>query len=686
MQNKSFDIRKATTALAAFLGGRGRATRWFYLLLLMAAWGVTRWPWLECDGGVSSLCEYGYFATDEGYYLGGGKEKFCNGIFVDLLRGEACTFGFSPLTHLLCWFSYLVFGLKPWAERVPFFLINMAAHAALFMLLARRARAWAAAAMCACVMFTPWIVMYERTASNDVLIGSLFILSYAAACSRKAAGALAAGALCALIAWVKPSAYVLLPILLCGVWSARKTRFRALDFGLFGGAFLLVAGLKKILIPILLRPDVAFNGVDAARLIRSTTSHHQLPDLANIERVLAGISSFPRSPTATLLSVWAVLLTVLPLTMLAWCVCGRRRIVWSRSMILYLTVAAYTFGVAIIGIFYAHYLIPVAYFSPLLWLEMRKDLRDAAPKTPAMALLPLLLAALAAGLFATGSGFATSELQAIQDFATNSSNLPKKVLWIFTWRPMLSCGAAAGLFGIFGLALRAFRERRPRAVPKLLLQSAALLLCLALALSVGFAQQPMAILAPYVPHLRPLSGAMMLNMRVCLIGGTALVLAIWLFPRQLRRGHRFMLAPLALLLGAAIFCPAWRGGFSELAHRNFLYRDAAQTLLAQLPPNALVLGERATQMFLGTPMNSSSTFLSNSNLLPIVEKMAAQHPDTPLFALLDPEQSYNWRHLENNKDKVRYRIINKVTLPSFARSEPVDVLVAEIIPVKKPNP
>ena len=677
-------VKTFCNAVGGMLSGRGRASRWFYLAALMVAWGMTRWLWLECDGGVTSLCEYGYFATDEGYYLGGGKEKVCNGIFVDLMRGEACTFGFSPLTHLLSWFSYLVFGLKTWAARVPFFLINMMAHGALFLFLARRTRPWRAAVLCACVMFTPWVVMYERTASNDVLIGSLFVLSYVAACGRKAAGVVVAGVLCALIAWVKPSAYVLLPILLCGVWSARKTRFRALDFGLFGGAFLLVAGLKWVLIPLLLQPDVALNGVDVATIVRRTTSYYALPNLAKVERVFAGISAFPRTPSATLLSVWAVLLTVLPLTMLAWCVCGRGRVVWSRRWILYLTVAAYSFAIAIMDIYYAHHLFPVVFFMPVLWMEMRKDLRADAPKLPVWVMVPLTGVVLAAAFCVTTTGFTNAALQAISPFASNSSNLPQKIVWLFNWRAMLACGAAAGAVGLLALAWRVFRKRQPRAALQFFLKSAAFLLCLGLALSIGLAQLPMTVLAPHIPHLRSLEGARQANMRVCLAVGVALVMLIWLFPQGLRGGRTFIIALLAVFLGAVGFTPAWRDSVGELAKRGFLHRDATKALVAELPPNALVMGERAPQLFLGTRVNTSSTFLYNCNLVPLVEKFSAQNPGAPLFAILDPEQSYNWRHLEENKDKIRYRVIKKFPLPAFSSAKPVDVFLAELLPVKKP--
>ena len=93
-------------------------------LAFLLLWGIPRIGWITCDGGVPAMWEYGYFVTDEGYYLDGGKEKLLYGDFVDLTRTEAFTYGFSPGTHWLAYLALSCFGLSYWAFRIPFILIG----------------------------------------------------------------------------------------------------------------------------------------------------------------------------------------------------------------------------------------------------------------------------------------------------------------------------------------------------------------------------------------------------------------------------------------------------------------------------------------------------------------------------------------------------------------------------------
>ena len=72
---------------------------WLLLLAFTAIYLLFRLPWIPCDPGIQSVWEYGYNATDEGYYLSGGKEKLVWGFFVDLPRGESCTYAYSAGTH-----------------------------------------------------------------------------------------------------------------------------------------------------------------------------------------------------------------------------------------------------------------------------------------------------------------------------------------------------------------------------------------------------------------------------------------------------------------------------------------------------------------------------------------------------------------------------------------------------------
>ena len=56
--------------------GDGRRMFWVLFFAFAAIYLAARLPWIACDPGVPSMWEYGYNATDEGYYLDGGKEKF----------------------------------------------------------------------------------------------------------------------------------------------------------------------------------------------------------------------------------------------------------------------------------------------------------------------------------------------------------------------------------------------------------------------------------------------------------------------------------------------------------------------------------------------------------------------------------------------------------------------------------
>ncbi|MBR2938631.1 MAG: hypothetical protein IKC15_02075, partial [Kiritimatiellae bacterium] len=149
--------------------------RWFWMLFFAfaAIYLAARLPWIACDPGVPSMWEYGYNATDEGYYLDGGKERFLWGQFWDPVRSEAYTYGFSALTHWLSYLAHLAFGLSTWTWRLPFLAIFLCGWLAVFSHVARRAGATLAFALCAAVSLTPMTLAYERTASNDAVIAAL---------------------------------------------------------------------------------------------------------------------------------------------------------------------------------------------------------------------------------------------------------------------------------------------------------------------------------------------------------------------------------------------------------------------------------------------------------------------------------------------------------------------------------
>ena len=142
------------------LDGRGRQKFWLMLLAFAAVYLALRLPWMSCDPGIASVWEYGYNATDEGYYLSGGKEKFVWGFFVDMPRNEAFTYGFSAGTHWMSYLAHRLFGLSTWTWRIPFFVLYFCGWIAMFCHLSRRAGAYVAFALCTAASVVPMVVAY----------------------------------------------------------------------------------------------------------------------------------------------------------------------------------------------------------------------------------------------------------------------------------------------------------------------------------------------------------------------------------------------------------------------------------------------------------------------------------------------------------------------------------------------
>jgi len=91
-----------------------KKTTWLWLAGFAVIWFALRVFWLDGDPGITSLWEYGFNVTDEGYYMGAGKDKFLWGAFCDFMRNESFTYGYCPLTHWLSYAAYRVTGLSDW--------------------------------------------------------------------------------------------------------------------------------------------------------------------------------------------------------------------------------------------------------------------------------------------------------------------------------------------------------------------------------------------------------------------------------------------------------------------------------------------------------------------------------------------------------------------------------------------
>jgi len=249
-------------------------------------------------------------------------------------------------------------------------------------------------------------------------------------------------------------------------------------------------------------------------------------------------------------------------------------------------------------------------------------------------------------------------------------NLPEGLPWEFNWGSCVLFALTAGA-AVFVL----HRKRRAewwRAV--------AAAVAAALCASVVWSQAPSAVMAPYM-RMNLDQADFIMNIALCAAAGMGLVLAVFVFPG---RSAVWKVAPLALVCVFYAASPKWRTGGAELlAKGTRLHEQAAAELAPLLPEGAIVIGERANNVFMSTPVKSAATALAlTGNPIPVIRKILEEEPGTPMFALIDPHHSYAIKHFDDNKDWVRIVPVKQVQLPSFGGGTPVPVTLCRVMIIR----
>ena len=644
---------------------------WLLLLAFAAIYLLCRLPWITCDPGVPSIWEYGYNATDEGYYLSGGKEKFLWGHFVDLSRNEAFTYGFSAGTHWLSYAAHLLFGLSTWTWRLPFLAIYLCSRLAMFWHVAKRTGALVSFALCVSTSMIPMVVAYERTASNDALIGALIVLSYVCATGGTRLRIVLAGVLAGMVILVKPSVWVLLPIVVAGVVQDRELRSCIRMIALFVVVAVMSAFACKLLVALSVIPDAARASVTVWEVVKKTTTHYALPPIFDFASHFKGLSAFPRDPSIQLLGAVAPLICAVPFAMAARNAMSRR---WNGHLVLFLAVPAYIAAVSVMNTIYTHYFLPAVMILPILLSAMVPEsessdvIDDGVNWKRRVQSLLLALALCIIGAFFLAS-YSVAPMIA-QNFYSRIYNFPAKNVWSLTWPIILTfaavvTGALVLLNGIKVAKTHVF----------------AWLAAALVAGSVVFAPVPAFQFAPY---LKKATSEYLVPMIISLV--TVSLFLVVIFDRRGRFPWRPFLAcaiPLCLLLSYA-FIPTWRTAFFELAkpgtHRH---AEMAKELEGLLPKDAIVIGERSNQMLMSLPIRTAATFAANSDPIPVIESILKTEPNAKLYALADSQHAYNLQHYREHANEYRLRHVKTFKMPSFGNGTPADVYLCEIQRVRK---
>lgn len=648
---------------------------WLWLLLFAALWCAFRVFWLSGDAGIPSVWEYGYNVTDEGYYMGAAKDKLLRGRFNDLVCGESFTYGYSAGTHWLSYLGYAVFGLADWSFRVPFLLLYFVAWCMAFRHVA--ARHGNAMAFCWTAAFSlmPVVVVYERTAGNDVAIGALTAIAFCTAAGkgvwRIPLAALVTGA----IVLVKPSVWVLMPMVAASVLSERKTRSALLDVASY--VVLAVAAVYgwKLAAALSVWSEAAEAGMSGFELIRRTTTHNPLPSLFDLPLLFKGFSSFPRDPTMALLSVSSVFVSVAPMAMALRNAVRRR---WDWRVPFGLAMAAYVAAISVMNSIYTHYFHPVLMLLPMLWCAVVPTVGEeesaAAPSAEKRlgwkGLLACALALLAGSsvlLFMAADVFVKP--QTLQNYYSTISNLPLENVWGFSFGWAL---AAAVLTTVLLAVWRGWRGT---------VRESWLWFVLAFAVgSVAFAGFPAVHFALYLKRPKALYLAPS-GLVLCF----GLLFLLVFFGRLEASFRRRLLAwfPVAAIVASFALAPSWRNAAVEMVRPpRHVLRAVAEEIAKIVPEDAVVVGERSRQTLMGHGHRTATT-MPGCDPIPIVRGLFEKNADEKVYALLDTQNAYNLKHFQEHASEFRLELLRTFAMPSFANGEPAKVHLCRVRRVRQ---
>lgn len=646
-----------------------RSKFWLGLFAFVGVYFALRAFWLSGDPGIPAIWEYGYNATDEGYYLCGGKEKLLWGRFVDLPRTEAFTYGFSAGTHLLSYLAHLVFGLSTWTWRVPFLVLAYLAWGASYVYLARKSGALRAFLLCLAFSSVPMVIAYERTASNDVLIGALTVMAYVLATGAARWRLFAAAALTSLVVLVKPSVWIVLPIVAAGVLQTRKFSRPWIDVACFVATAVLGIAVCRVGVALSVLPDAQRAGVTVWEVVRRTTTHYPLPSLWDFASHFRGLSAFPRDPSYVFLGVTTAFAVILPAALLLRNVAGGRL---NGNTLLFVAVPAYVAAVNVMNTQYTHYFLPALMMLPILTDaavdELSADGASAAASAwrKTLAALGLSVAACAVGLLFLASWQVSP--QDVQPYYSRIYNFPSRNVW----------GLTAGVLTAFVVAVVAalLLLRGPRDLKRDL---PVWTVAAFVAASVVFAAVPAVHLAP---ALRQSVDFYFAPMAVVLVVAAVMLVSVYGLREAIP--WRAAAAPFALL--SVVVCylvtPNWRRSAVELAKApTHFHERAAWELKAVLPEDAIVIGERSNQMLMSLPIRTATTFAANSDPIPVIESILKSEPNAKLYALADSQHAYNLQHYREHAKDYALHPIKAFKMPSFGTGALADVYLCRIEPL-----
>jgi uncharacterized membrane protein YczE len=318
--------------------------------------------------------------------------------------------------------------------------------------------------------------------------------------------------------------------------------------------------------------------------------------------------------------------------------------------------------------YYAHYLIPLIMLSPVLWLELRRDLKRGfngeQSKTIWLGLgLAVLACGITIGLADPFKSMPRDELAQIQQSIGNQFGLTKDLPWKNYAGLLIGASLAVSLCGLAG------RWRIPH-----VLASIGLVIVSFISVSFIYSQLPMLAIASYVPAINEKDIWSMLTMLAVL--SIPLIVILWADPVRISKARFFFPVLAGTMILGFIMNPTWHKAYGLLTERTFMHRDAAEIISKSLPADAVVIGERAPQVLISTPISAMP--IVNRDPMKDILAYHEKFPNQSLHALVAQGGDRHTADYMNNRDKVRLQPIAQMTLPNFGTGIPENVILVQL--------
>ncbi len=616
---------------------------WAIWLILVWFLCLARFPFLGADAGNPGLWTPGYFVADEGYYTAGGRLAYLTGSFLDPQMGEPPTFLMAWGMHVLSYLSHLLGGLHFATARYPTAVLSVIGWLSAYVLVSRVTTPILAGLITAVVSCNPVSLTYERVASTDVVVGSLVIWAFTLATSKRLWKVIAGGVILSAALTVKTTTLGLVPLIFLGILTRRREKWKfAATFAISWISTSIIAWLWHYSYVT----SIAVSTLDVD--VIAEISRAVAPGLLSFDPAewIKALSVFPRWPINQQLGpmlIWLIVPACLHIGF-RWC----RGAYWMtpRSGIL-IGVLIYLGILATQRQSPIRYFLPALYWIPLLLIHARALLpRKDGPGVN-------ILKTLGWGSMVMSMIYwipSSLREKTLTDHFYNEYILPKVAAW---WLYILPWSFGFLLIFLLSKVLWAVSLRLNQ-----WLVTCGILFVASLLIFASYS-----VLVPQVSVETTVNQCLMQIELVSLF----LVMSLGRTFGGWKMWYGFCLA----VFFAFIFLNShWGSASACLIQPHYRVQEACRTLISKLPPDAIVIGDRApsylraTKLRLGisTPNYSPEQFVDR------IERLLEQYPEKPLYWLAVPD-GYQWSYFEKHgRESLEVQEITSVELPSMQRA------------------